>query len=102
MSSPIYTSGDRGRGVARYAHALLQTPNGLLLSLGDSRPQVGECSAVVTCLKVAAASGTTPDARWAGVLSDYATSTPEFLALLQPRSILGQLQPALRQVPLAT
>src|SRR5688572_25997959 len=103
MSSPIYASAaDRGRNFARYALALAKNPNDLPSAVGYSRAQFGELSAITTVLKAAVGAGTTTDGSWAGAVSEYATLTSEFLALLQPRSILGQLQPALRQVPLGT
>ena len=94
----VYSNANRGRDFARYALALARGADDLPSAWGFSKAQFGEHSAVTTVLRAAMTSGTTVDGSWAGSLSEYTTMQTEFLELVRPRTVIGQL--ALRDVPL--
>lgn len=58
----------------------------------DTTPEVSQV------LRAAVAAGTTTDPVWAGTLVEYQTMASEFIELLRPDTIIGQI-PGFRRVP---
>lgn len=82
---------------ARYAAAIGAAKGNLLQALEISKRWRSDAPEIERIMRAAIAVGTTTDPAWAGALVDYRTLTDEFIGLLTPQTIIGQLP--LRRVP---
>lgn len=98
MAATFLRDPERAANFGRLVLSLAKNQNDLPSARGFAAANFGADSPVATVLRAAVASGTLTDASWAGAFTEYTTMTNEFLELVRPRSIIGQL--ALRNVPL--
>jgi len=82
----------------RYCQALAVGKGNLMQSLEISKRWKDSTPEVEEVLKAAVTAGTTTDADWAQPLVAYQTMVAEFIELLRPATIIGQI-PGLRRVP---
>lgn len=88
----------KGTAFTRYVSALAVSKGNIMQAeviaqrWADSTPEVGQV------LKTAVAAGSTSDTTWAAPLVQYNDMTAEFIELLRPKTILGQLT-SVRRVP---
>lgn len=88
----------KGTAFTRYVSALAVSKGNIMQAeviaqrWADSTPEVGQV------LKTAVAAGSTSDTTWAAPLVQYNDMTSEFIELLRPKTILGQLS-SVRRVP---
>lgn len=88
----------KGTAFTRYAMALATSKGNLLQAAETAKSWSGSTPEVERVLKAAVAAGTTTDATWAAPLVDYRTMAGEFIELLRPATILGQMA-GFRSVP---
>jgi len=88
----------KGTSFTRYAMALASSKGNLMQAAETAKQWEGSTPEVSRVLKAAVAAGTTTDSTWAAPLVDYKTMASEFIDLLRPQTILGQMQ-GLRRVP---
>ncbi|MCM2503905.1 phage major capsid protein [Aureimonas altamirensis] len=96
----IVVKGDnlpKGTRFARYA-ACMAASNGNRFEALQVAKQFKDTPEVETVLKAAVDAGTTTNPEWAGNLVEYQTMQNEFIELLRPETILGNLN-GFRRVP---
>jgi HK97 family phage major capsid protein len=89
---------EKGIAFARFAMALAASRGNLMQAAEIAKRWKDSTPGVENVLKAAVAAGTTSDANWAKPLVDYRTMANEFIDLLRPASIVGQIN-GFRQVP---
>lgn len=91
-----------GAAFTRYAMALLQSRGNLMVAyeIAKNRPDWRNTPGVVSVLKAAVAAGTTSDPVWAKPLVEYQTMAEEFIELVRPALIIGQMT-GFHRVPFA-
>lgn len=82
---------------ARYAQCIGASKGNLLQALEISKRWKDSSPEIERIMRAAIAVGTTSDPAWAGALVEYRTMADEFIGLLTPQTIIGQLP--LRKVP---
>ena len=82
---------------ARYAQCIGASKGNLLQALEISKRWKESSPEIERIMRAAIAVGTTSDPAWAGSLVDYRLMADEFIGLLTPQTIIGQLP--LRKVP---
>jgi HK97 family phage major capsid protein/HK97 family phage prohead protease len=87
----------KGTAFTRYAMALARS-KGNLESAANQAKAWTDTPEVETVLKAAVAAGTTSDTTWAKPLAEYTAMASEFIAMLQPATIVGRM-PGLHRVP---
>ena len=90
----------QGTGFVRYAAALARS-KGNLMQAAEIAKSYQDTPEVERVLKAAVAAGTTTDSAWAAPLVEYTTLTSEFIELLRPQTIMGQIE-GFRRVPFDT
>ncbi|WP_250477633.1 phage major capsid protein [Caballeronia sp. INML1] len=88
----------KGTAFTRYAIALMRSQGNLMQAVEVARGWHDSTPEVETVLRAAVAAGTTTDPAWAAPLVDYANMTGEFIELLRPETIMGQIN-GFRRVP---
>jgi HK97 family phage major capsid protein len=91
----------KGTAFTRYAIALARSHGNLLQAAEVARGWHDSTPEVETVLRAAVAAGTTTDPAWAAPLVDYQNMTGEFIELLRPETIMGQIT-GFRRVPFNT
>lgn len=81
----------------RYCMALANAKGNLMQALEIAKRWDNETPEVAAVLRAAVTAGTTTDPVWAAPLVNYQTMTGEFMELLRPETIIGNL--TLRPVP---
>jgi HK97 family phage major capsid protein len=87
-----------GQGFTRYIAALARSKGNLMQALEISKAWDHETPEVGAVLRAAVAVGTTTDPVWAAPLVNYQIMNAEFIELLRPETILGNLN-GYRSVP---
>lgn len=87
----------KGTAFTRYAMALAKS-KGNTMQAAEFAKRWDDTPEVHTVLKAAVAAGTTTDPTWASPLVEYQNMEGEFIALLRPQTIIGNIQ-GLRRVP---
>lgn len=87
-----------GTGFARYVQALALSKGNLAVAHSIAKRWKDTTPQVETILKAAMDAGTTTDLTWASPLVEYQTLAAEFIDILRPATIIGQMQ-GLRRVP---
>ena len=87
----------KGVKFARYVQAIGASKGNLLQALEISKRWRQDAPEIERVMRAAIAVGTTADPAWAGSLVEYRTMADEFIGLLTPQTIIGQLP--LRKVP---
>ena len=87
----------KGTAFARYAQALAFS-KGNLMQAHEIAKRWSDTPEVEVVLKAAMTAGTTTDTDWAQPLVEYQTMADEFIDLLRPATIIGNI-PNLRRVP---
>jgi HK97 family phage major capsid protein/HK97 family phage prohead protease len=87
-----------GTAFTRYAMALAATRGNVMQAVEYSKRWAHETPEVERVLRAAMAAGTTTDADWAAPLVEYQNIASEFVELLRPQTLLGNI-PGLRKVP---
>ncbi|SAK63539.1 phage-like protein [Caballeronia pedi] len=88
----------KGVAFTRYAIALMRAKGDLMQAAEIARGWHDSTPQVELVLRAAVAAGTTTDPAWAAPLVDYTNMTGEFIELLRPETIMGQIQ-GFRRVP---
>jgi HK97 family phage major capsid protein len=88
----------KGTAFTRYAMALAASKGNLMQAAETAKGWANSTPEVERILKAAVAAGTTTDPVWAAPLVDYRTMSEEFIELLRPETILGQMS-GIRRVP---
>jgi HK97 family phage major capsid protein len=88
----------KGTAFTRYAMALAASKGNLMQAAETAKSWGGSTPEVERILKAAVAAGTTTDPVWAAPLVDYRLMAEEFVELLRPETIIGQM-PGIRRVP---
>jgi HK97 family phage major capsid protein len=89
----------KGTAFTRYAMALAASRGNLIQAEQIAKTHFGDTTPeVVTVLKAAVAAGTTQDATWAKPLVEYQNMASEFIELLRPETIIGEID-GFRRVP---
>ena len=88
----------KGTAFTRYAIALARAKGDLMQAAEVARGWHDSTPEVEAVLRAAVAAGTTTDPAWAAPLVDYQNMTGEFIELLRPETIMGQIQ-GFRRVP---
>ncbi|BAO89030.1 phage major capsid protein [Caballeronia cordobensis] len=88
----------KGTAFTRYAIALMRSQGNLIQAVEVARGWHDSTPEVEAVLRAAVAAGTTTDPAWAAPLVDYQNMTGEFIELLRPETIMGQIQ-GFRRVP---
>ncbi|WP_222946529.1 phage major capsid protein [Caballeronia sp. EK] len=91
----------KGTAFTRYAIALARSHGNLMQAVEIARGWHDSTPQVETVLRAAVAAGTTTDPAWAAPLVDYQNMTGEFIELLRPETIMGQIT-GFRRVPFNT
>ena len=89
----------RGVPFARYVGAIAQS-RGNIVAAAEFSQRWSDTPEVSRVLRAAVSAGTTTDPAWAGALVDYRRMAGEFIELLAPATIIGQLP--LRAIPFQT
>jgi HK97 family phage major capsid protein len=89
---------EKGVAFARFAMALAASRGNLMQAAEIAKRWKDSTPGVETVLKAAVAAGTTSDTNWAKPLVDYRTMASEFIDLLRPATIVGQIN-GFRRVP---
>ena len=88
----------KGAAFTRYVMSLCASNGDPLRAMEFAKNRFNDTPEVVDVLKSAVAAATTTDATWAGSLVQYRDMAAEFIDLLRPLTITGQM-PAMRRVP---
>lgn len=89
----------KGTAFTRYAMALACTKGNTMAAAEVAKQRWGGTTPEVeTVLRAAVAAGTTTDATWAAPLAPYQDMQGEFIELLRPLTVLGQIT-GLRSIP---
>lgn len=88
----------KGLAFTRYAIALMRARGDLMQAVECARGWHDSTPEVETILRAAVAAGTTTDPAWAAPLVEYQNMTGEFIELLRPATIIGNIQ-GFRRVP---
>lgn len=88
----------KGTAFTRYAMALAASKGNLMQAAETAKSWAGSTPEVERVLRAAVAAGTTTDATWAAPLVDYKLMASEFIELLRPATIVGQMS-GVRRVP---
>ncbi len=88
----------KGAAFTRYAMALAASKGNVMAAERIAQERFRGTPEVATVLKAAVAAGTTTDTNWAAPLVEYQTMQSEFIELLRPMTILGQID-GLRAIP---
>lgn len=88
----------KGTAFTRYAMALASSKGNLMQAAETAKGWQGSTPEVERVLRAAVAAGTTTDATWAAPLVDYRLMAEEFIGLLRPATIVGQMA-GIRNVP---
>lgn len=88
----------KGTAFVRYAGALARSKGNLFQAVELAKAWHDTTPEVETVLRAAVSVGTTTDANWAKPLVEYQNMTSEFIDLLRPATIIGNIQ-GLRRVP---
>jgi HK97 family phage major capsid protein len=87
-----------GTGFIRYCQALAVGRGSRSEAAEFAKQWKDSTPEIELVLKAAVAAGTTTDATWAGPLAPMRPLVNEFLAMLRPKTLIGNI-PGLRQVP---
>jgi HK97 family phage major capsid protein len=88
----------KGTAFTRFAIALMRSKGDLMQAVEIARGWHDSTPEVEAVLRAAVAVGTTSDPAWAAPLVEYQNMTGEFIELLRPETIMGQIQ-GFRRVP---
>lgn len=89
----------KGTAFTRYAMALARSRGNVMAAAEIAKQAWGKTTPEVeTVLRAAVAAGTTTDANWAAPLAPYQDMQSEFIELLRPMTVLGQIT-GLRNIP---
>ena len=88
----------KGTAFTRYAIALARSHGNLMQAVEVAKTWSDDTPEVEQVLRAAVAAGTTTDPAWAGPLVVYQQMANEFIELLRPQTIIGNI-PGLRRVP---
>jgi HK97 family phage major capsid protein len=89
---------EKGIAFARYAMALASSKGNLMQAAEIAKRWKDSTPQVANVIRAAVAAGTTTDADWAKPLVDYRTMASEFIDLLRPATVIGQIA-GFRRVP---
>lgn len=89
----------KGTAFTRYAMALARSRGNVMAAAEIAKQAWGSTTPEVEqVLRAAVAAGTTTDATWAAPLAPYQNMQSEFIELLRPMTVLGQIN-GLRAIP---
>lgn len=95
----VYRNLPKGTAFTRYAMALAAGKGNTMMAAEVAKQRWGSSTPEVeTVLRAAVAAGTTTDATWAAPLAPYQNMQSEFIELLRPMTIIGQMN-GFRSVP---
>ena len=88
----------KGTAFTRYAMALARSRGNVMAAAEIAKQAWGSTTPKWNVLRAAVAAGTTTDATWAAPLAPYQNMQSEFIELLRPMTVLGQIN-GLRAIP---
>lgn len=90
----------KGTSFTRYAMALASSKGNVMAAAEIARQRWSRSTPEIeTILRAAVAAGTTTDTTWAAPLAPYQDMQSEFIELLRPMTIMGQIEGQLRRIP---
>lgn len=88
----------KGAAFTRYAMALAASKGNPMAAERIAQERFRSTPEVAVVLKAAVAAGTTTDTNWAAPLVEYQTMQSEFIELLRPMTVMGQMN-GFRAIP---